>query len=110
MCFAFNAPPPRRLSVRDMFILPPRIGVNIRPALLYAVSVSQNILRTPHPPPRGARNADGYGLALCKFGITNTVRGPAANTAGGQRANNVTSESEIMGKKLEYSLEHQSKY
>ena len=34
----------------------------------------------------------------------------AANTAGGQRANNVTSESEIMGKKLEYSLEHQSKY
>ena len=30
--------------------MPPRIGVNIRPALLYAVSVSQNILRTPNPP------------------------------------------------------------
>ena len=44
--------PPRRLSVRDMFILPPRIRVNIRPAaLLYAVSVSQSILCTPHPSP-----------------------------------------------------------
>ena len=48
-CFQFSSPP-RRLSVRDMFILPPRIGVNIRPALLYAVSVSQNILRTPNTP------------------------------------------------------------
>ena len=35
-----------------MFILPPRIRVNIRQAaLLYTVSVSQNILPTSHPSP-----------------------------------------------------------
>ena len=50
-CFQCSSPP-RRLSVRDMFILPPRIRVNIRPAaLLYAVSVSQNIPCMSHPSP-----------------------------------------------------------
>ena len=106
-----------------MFILPPRIGVNIRPAAqhcCFTLSLFHKYsLYAPPSPLEVLEMLMVMGLRYANSELQ-IQYDAAANTDGGgqqirrertQRANNATaSESEIMGKKLEYSLEHQSKY
>ena len=114
--FSFQcSSPPRRLSVRDMFILPPRIGVNIRPAAqhcCFTLSLFHKYSLYAPPSPlevlemlmvMGLRYANSE-LQIQYDAAANTDRGgeQQIRRERTERANNATaSESEIMGKKYE---------